>query len=100
MIRRGLDLVIERIALTAAQVDQYRLPEMPGTQTDSRANGFRAKHGKLMQVELDALDANLLRNLYQQGIDRYWDRSAYEAVLAREGAERAQLTKVCAKFKS
>jgi hypothetical protein len=73
MERRGLDLKIERIALTAKQVDQYQLPEMPGKESDSRANGFRAKHGKLVQVELDALDPNILRNLYQEGIDRYWD---------------------------
>jgi hypothetical protein len=73
MERRGLDLTIERIALTADQVDEYQLPEMPGKESDSRANGFRAKHGKLVQVELDALDPNTLRNLYQEGIERYWD---------------------------
>jgi hypothetical protein len=98
MARRGLDLSIKRIALTAAQVDQYALPEMPGKEADSRANGFREKHGKLVQVELDALDPNILRGLYQQGISRHWDVSTHQAVLERERAERKRLARVCARF--
>jgi hypothetical protein len=100
MERRGLVHTIERIALTAEQIDEYQLPEMPGKESDSRANGFRAKHGKLVQVELDALDPNVLRSLYQTGIDQYWDTSAYEAVLATEAAERQRLVQVCETFKA
>jgi hypothetical protein len=100
MVRRGLNLTIDRIALTAKQVNQYRLPEMPGKETDSRANGCRTKHGKLVQVELDALDPNILRGLYQAGIDRYWAMSAYKSLLVTERAERQRLRELCAAFKA
>jgi hypothetical protein len=52
---------VRRVALTSAQVDEYALPEMLGKTTDSRANGFTARHGRLCQVELDALSPDILR---------------------------------------
>jgi hypothetical protein len=75
---------VVRVALTAAQVAEYRLPPNPGKATDSRAGSFIARHGELVQVELDALDPNNLRGLYQAAIDRYWDVSAYAEVLDQE----------------
>ena len=62
----------------------YRLPPNPGKATDSRAAGLIARHGELVQVELDALDPADLRALYQEAIGRYWDTSAFNATLARE----------------
>jgi hypothetical protein len=41
-----------------------------------------------VQVELDALDPDELRRLFQAGIDAHWDTSAYAAVLERERAQR------------
>ena len=86
---------VERIALTADQVLEYDLPPLPGKTTDTRAARFIAEHGALVQVELDALDAldgDLLHNLYNDAIGRYWDVSLYEAVLDREAEERETLT--------
>ncbi len=73
-----------RVALTAEQVRGYRLPVNPGKATDSRAGGFIERHGTLMQVELDALDPDDLRSLFETALSGYWDTSAYEAVLDRE----------------
>jgi hypothetical protein len=64
---------------------------MPGKATDTRAAGFVAKHGGLRQVELDALDPNDLRGLYQHALAPFWDMSTYRAVVAREDQERGQL---------
>lgn len=80
-----------RIALTPAQIQQYNLPPLPGKEWDSRAAGFIAKHGQLMQVELDALDPNDLRRLYEEEFFAYWDPDLYEASLKREGREETQL---------
>ena len=80
-----------RVALTSAQVEQYGLPEMPGKDRDSRAAAFTRRHGRLAQVELDALDPDTLKDLYQAGINRFWDTSRYEAVLEREAQERRSL---------
>jgi hypothetical protein len=85
---------VVRVALSATQVQEYQLPPNPGKSTDSRAGGFIARHGELVQVELDALDPNDLRALFQAAIDDYWDTSAYEAVLDRERTDRSRLREV------
>ena len=82
---------VVRVALSAEQVTHYRLPPNPGKVTDSRASGFVARHGQLVQVEIDALSPETLRALFTDAIADYWDESAYAAVLAREDAERALL---------
>jgi hypothetical protein len=64
---------VRRVALTAEQVDQHQLPPQPGKQTDSRARAFTARHGQLVQVELDALRPDTLRGLYDDALADYWD---------------------------
>jgi hypothetical protein len=85
--RTGCWSKVVRIALTAEQVEHYDLPPNPGKATDSRAAGFIARHGALVQVELDALDPTDLRSLYQDAIAEFWDMSAYETALSRERAD-------------
>ena len=82
---------VVRVALNADQVRQYRLPEQMGKTTDSRARGFVERHGRLVQVELDALPPDVLRDLFQAAIDAHWDTSAFKRVLRREKNERATL---------
>jgi hypothetical protein len=83
---------VRRVALTAAQVAQYALPSQPGKDTDSRAAAFAARHGRLVQVELDALPPDVLRRLYQEAIDTFWINDAYQQTLVREKRERQSLT--------
>lgn len=90
--RTGCFKHVERVALNRQQVAEYQLPPQPGKATDSRAAGFIARHGRLMQVELDALPPEVLRQLYSEAISRYWDTSAYEAVLIAEDEDRLTLT--------
>jgi hypothetical protein len=80
-----------RVALTAAQVVQYQLPPNPGKATDSRAAAFVARHGELVQVELDALDPDDLRALFTAAVEPYWDTSLYDAAVAREAADITEL---------
>jgi hypothetical protein len=97
--RTGCWKAVHRIALTAEQVEQYGLPEAvdndPLTaeklQRDSRAKGFVERFGRLTQVELDALDPDVLHQLYADAVGLYWDTSAYEAVLEQEADEVAEL---------
>jgi hypothetical protein len=77
-----------RIALTAAQVEQYDLPEMMGKAKDARARSFIERHGRLVQVELDALDPAILRQLYQGAIDQVWDMSQVRRITAEEARDR------------
>lgn len=89
---------VTRLALHPEQVIEHRLPPLPGKATDSRAGGFVARFGELVQVELDALPPDVLRGLFQAEIDRFWDVSLYEAVLAREAAERAELAELARRW--
>ncbi len=79
---------VVRVALTPEQVSEYNLPPQPGKASDTRAGRFIAQHGELVQVELDALPPDALQSLYQAAIDRYWDGSTFEGVLALEDKER------------
>jgi hypothetical protein len=83
---------VHRIALTAEQA--AGLPQNPGKDTDTRADGFMERHGydDNIQVELDALAPDVLRGLYQSAVDLYWDADAYEAVMEREREERDELS--------
>lgn len=83
---------VMRIGLTEDQIEEYSLPENPGKTTDSRAAGFVERHGRLVQVELDALPPEELRALYQRAVDRLWDVSAYRRVLDAEIADRDHLS--------
>ena len=89
--RSRLWKAVHRIALTKEQAAD--LPQNPGKDDDTRADAFMERHDydDNIQVELDALSPDVLRGLYQEVIDRYWDAGAYDAVLAREAQERQEL---------
>lgn len=84
---------VHRIALTKEQVEQENLPQNPGKDDDTRSESFMARHGyeTNVQVELDALSPDLLRGLYREAIDPYWDADAYNTAIEREDEERDQL---------
>ena len=83
--------IVRRVALTPEQVEQYELPPQPGKAKDARAAKFIERHSRLVQVELDALPPEVLKQLYELSITEFWDKSASEAVLVRETEERADL---------
>lgn len=82
---------VRRVALTAEQVEEYALPPQPGKATDSRAARFIARHGRLVQVELDALPPDVLRGLFSQALGEWWDPTAFRAALEEEQEDRAEL---------
>jgi hypothetical protein len=79
---------VVRVAVTAEQVTSLGLPPMPGKASDARAAGFVARHGQLVQVEVEAIHPDTLRQLYQDAIDAVWDTSRFEDVVRREAGER------------
>jgi hypothetical protein len=93
---RGIaDWTLEQVALTDEQVAEYGLPEAQGKESDPRAAAFAERHGKLVQVEVEALDPELLRELFQKAIDKHWDQQAYKEVMSEEYAERADMLARC-----
>lgn len=82
---------VNRIALNREQIDEYNLPPLPGKASDSRAEGFIRRHGELMQVELDALPPDVLRGLYTDAIDEWFDHGMYDVVMALEESHITKL---------
>jgi hypothetical protein len=82
---------VVRVALSADQVESYDLPPQVGKAGDPRASDFVARYGRLVQVELDALPPDTLRDLYRSAIDGLWDDDALDAVLERERADLEEL---------
>lgn len=89
--RTGCFAEVVRVALNDEQVRTYDLPPQMGKKSDTRAAGFVAKHGALVQVELDALPPDQLRQLYQDALAPYWDPDAYARVRYLEEDERTEL---------
>jgi hypothetical protein len=90
--RTGCFDEVVHVALNAEQVEAFELPPLPGKATDTRAASFEARHGRLVQVELDALPPDVLRDLYSEAISQFFDMSTFEAELERERRCRARLT--------
>ncbi len=86
-----------RVALSRDQVSQYDLPEnvdpdvMKKLEDDPRAAGFIAQYGDLAQHEVDALDPDVLRGLYQEAIARYWEDGIHQEVMRQEQADHDEL---------
>jgi len=91
LARTGCFDEVVRVALDDEQVSAYDLPPQPGKTGDSRAAGFVRRHGRLVQVELDALAPDVLRRLYWEAISDYWDSSTFEVVLEQERHDRKAL---------
>ena len=94
--RTGCFDKVVRVALTAAQVATYQLPPAMGKLTDSRAAAFTARHGQLVQVELDALSPDVLRGLYAAALEEFWDTSAYQQSVDLEQQDRSRLRQLVA----
>ena len=78
------EVELRRVALLPEQVERYELPRSAFDKVDSRARSFIARHGGLWQVELDALDPEILRGLFLEAFDELWDMSVYQEQLDGE----------------
>lgn len=84
-----------KVTVRPEHVAAYGLVENeidPLEKNDSRNEGFLARHGKLVQVEVEALAPTDLRALIQASLDETWDYDAYDDVLERE-IEEAKVVK-------
>lgn len=74
----GIDLNIERIAITRDQIDEYDIPPAPAKTADPRFARMEAETGEAMQVELDAIEPNTLQELIRDKIEEYFDEEIYD----------------------
>ncbi len=102
---------VDPVALKVDQVFEQALPLVPSDKPKGKGRNthwpaFRERHHDRLvalgwdpsrdwehphQVELDALDPAVLRQLYADAIAEVWDDQAHQEVLEREAAEREWL---------
>jgi hypothetical protein len=83
-----LDIKLEPVILTEAQVASYSLPRVPVKDSDKRKANFEAAHGE-GQVELDALEAiypGELESIVRAAILAYYDPTLEERTREQETA--------------
>jgi hypothetical protein len=84
--RFGVPVEVRRIALMEHQVVEMKLPHAPTKTTDARA----ANWDGFGQVELDAVDINVLRQMCLDAIDSVFDQDLYDELESQEEEEREQ----------
>ena len=85
--------MVERIALTMEQIEQYGPPPYPAKVTDSRYEGYRKLYGD-EAWELDALDPRTIVELIKQKVGAATDRQKKESLLQEQDRCRRQLREI------
>lgn len=92
----GMDVQLFPVALTADQVQEYRLPRTPIKESEKRAGTFEHRYGT-GAVELDALEAvrpGELGELLTVELDRYYDHSLRRRTWGAERELQNKLTEI------
>ena len=88
-----VEISLERVAVTPAQIKRLKLPTRPTKKTDSRSHGFEGE-----SVEVDAIPPRLLRRLVGSAIERHVDQDALGLLQAAEESERATLEYIAEEY--
>ncbi len=92
---------VERIALNKSQVLDHQLPPMPAKSTDARYKSMVASEGEAIQVELDAMPADVILDLVSRSVEQLTGETLrpdgqpdWPDVDESEQADRARLTEI------
>ncbi len=94
----GDSLLVEHLAITMNQIEEYTPPPNPTKITDSRAEKYIEAHGD-SSWELDALPPDMLQKLVRDHILKWLDRDKYDEVLRMEEEDKNKLTEFAQKYK-
>lgn len=84
---RPVEVLVERLAATPEQIEEFGLITQPVTRSDSRAGNFIERFGG-ETVELDAIPASEVRALVRSAIERHMDPRRLEMMRMVEREER------------
>jgi hypothetical protein len=90
-------VLVRRLALNMDQIEQYGPPPNPAKDTDARFEGYRAEFGD-ESWELDALSPPVIEALIQEALDEIIDTAAWQDVIDREEANKADLENVASRW--
>jgi hypothetical protein len=82
--RLGESIEVRRVALLPEHVERYQLPRSFDVKDDPRNRAFLQRHGGVWQTELDALDPDILQELFMAAFEPLWDMSLYQERLEVE----------------
>lgn len=86
------DFEVHRLALNYPQIEEWKPPENPAKETDSRFQSYRAEFGK-SSWELDAVEPRTLASLLRDGVLELIDDSQWNKIARRELRMKRQLQK-------
>jgi hypothetical protein len=86
----GINVRVEKVALTTAQVRQFNPPENPVKFSDSRAEAYVAKHGKHCW-EVDALPPDELARIIRRAFTGIIDKGMMDVIMEREKVDKERL---------
>ncbi len=87
-----IQLELEKIALTSAQVSTLGLPPMPAKKSDPRYDRFAASYGDQV-VELDALPPDELERIVSTAIEDLIDQGPWNAEIEKAKQEKEEVQK-------
>lgn len=90
-----VDLSFTRVAVTEAQIDEFKLQTRPTKSTDSRSKGFVGE-----SVEVDAINPAVLRGICESCILQHVDSEALKRTFVVENAERDTLQTIINNLRS
>jgi hypothetical protein len=83
----------ERVAVAEEQIEDWELPTRPTKSSDTRSKNFEGD-----SVELDAVPADLLRELARECIEQHVDSHQLSVLQKTEEEERRQLLEMVETF--
>lgn len=86
----GVPIIVQRLALSFTQVDQYRLPPNPAKESDARFKDYEAQYGN-ESWELDALHSKVIQDLIFDAVVKIRDEDAWNEALLQETEEKRYL---------
>ena len=95
----GSTAIIDRIALTWEQIEQYNPPPNPAKTTDARYEKYRDQYGD-DSWELDALEPQVMADLIRNAVQARIDQDYWQEALERQQTGRDQLSRVSRRWSS
>lgn len=89
----GSTAVVNRIALTWDQIQEYAPPPNPAKTTDARYAKYQEEYGD-DSWELDALEPQVLSDLIREAVENRIEQSDWDEAMERQQIGRDQLSRV------
>lgn len=92
--RRTRAQLVERLAVTPAQIEELSLHTRPTKEKDSRAKAFDGQ-----SVEVDAMSSRILRQLVSDAIEGHIDQHQLGITTYAERQERETLVRLAGEYR-